>query len=799
MKSRFIKRFEELGIKDIPLVGGKNASLGEMIQQLVPKGILIPSGFVITAPAYWYLLAENKIKDKITKLLDKIDKNRLKELVQIGRQIREIIGKAPLPDDLQKEIVQAYKDMQKQYGKFCDVAVRSSATAEDLPEASFAGQQETYLNVKGDKELLDSCCRCFASLFTDRAISYRIDHGFNHMDVALSIGVQKMIRSDKAYSGVAFTLDTESGFRDVIFINSSYGLGENIVKGVVSPDEFYVHKPTLEKGLNAVLKKRIGRKRKKMIYSDDSANPTKNVEVAQEQRKLFTLTDDEILKLAKQCLLIEKHYSDLKKRWAPMDIEWAKDGDDGKIYILQARPETVHSLTQDRTFIEEYLIEKREQYRDKILVEGKSVGRKIATGRIRAVESAEHMHEVQEGEILVTDMTDPDWEPIMKKAAAIVTNKGGRTCHAAIVSRELGIPAIVGACGATEKVKTGIMVTVDCSGGEVGIVYEGKIPFKVEKMEISQIPKLSVEIMMNVGNPDNAFNFAKLPSDGVGLARIEFIINDSIKIHPMALVHPEKVEEEADQKLMQDLTFGYKDKKQFFVEKLSQEVGTIAAAFYPKPVIVRLSDFKSNEYRQLIAGKYFEPQEENPMLGFRGASRYYHEKYKEAFSLECLAMKRMREEMGLTNAKLMIPFVRTVQEAKAVIEEMKKYGLEQGKKDLEIYMMCEIPSNVILMDEFSKIFDGFSIGSNDLTQTTLAVDRDSALVAHLFDERNEAVKKILKMAIEGAKKNKKKIGICGQAPSDYPEISNFLVKCGIDSISLNPDTVLKEIMLLGGK
>ena len=796
---KFIKKFEELCIRDVPVVGGKNASLGEMIQQLKSKGILIPSGFVVTAQAYQHHLSTNKLEKEIKALLDKINKNNLKEFMVIGKKIRNLISKAPLPKDLENEIINAYKKMQKKYGNKCDVAVRSSATAEDLPEASFAGQQETYLNIRGDKDLLRSCRNSFASLFTDRAISYRMDHGFDHMSVALSVGVQKMVRSDLSCAGVAFTLDTESGLKDIIFINSSYGLGENVVNGSINPDEFFVHKSTLEKGFKPILKKRVGTKRKKLIYSRIGSKPTKNVLVNEKDRKSFSLNDKEILNIAKQCLIIEKHYSDLKGKWSPMDIEWAKDGIDGKIYIVQARPETVHSLQQDQNILEEYVLDKKVSKKNKALVKGKSVGRKIATGKVRVISSAKKMHEVKKGEILVTDMTDPDWEPIMKRAAGIVTNRGGRTCHAAIVSRELGIPAIVGSINATTKLKNGQTVTMDCSNGETGVIYSGKVPFKVEKIEIKKLPKIKTKIMMNVGNPDEAFNFAKLPADGVGLARLEFIINNSIQIHPLALVNPEKVESKKDKQKIEDLTFGYKNKKQFFVDKLAQEAGTIAAAFYPRPVIIRMSDFKSNEYRQLIAGKYFEPVEENPMLGFRGASRYYHEKYRAAFKLECLAMKKIRKDMGLDNVKLMIPFVRTVTEAKLVIAEMKKYGLEQGKDGLEIYMMCEIPSNVILIDEFSKIFDGFSIGSNDLTQTTLAVDRDSALISHIFDERDPAVKKMMELAIKGAKKNNKKIGICGQAPSDYPEIATFLVKCGIDSISLNPDTVLKEIMLLGDK
>jgi pyruvate, water dikinase len=796
---KFIKKFEQLSLNDIPLVGGKNASLGEMIQQLKPKGIKVPSGFVVTAGGYKHHLKKNKLEKPIKDLLKQINKKDLKKFAKIGKKIRSLISKAPFPKDLEKEIITAYKDMQKKYGKNCDVAVRSSATAEDLPEASFAGQQETYLNISGDKAILKSCKESFASLFTDRAISYRIDHGFDHMSVYLSTGVQKMVRSDKACAGVAFTLDTESGFKDVIFINSSYGLGESVVKGSVNPDEFYIHKQTLEKGFKPILKKRLGSKRIKMVYSKIGSKSTKNISVDAKDRKSYSLTDKEILDIAKQCLIIEQHYSDLKGKWSPMDIEWAKDGVDGKIYIVQARPETVHSLKQDENILQEYVLDKKDSQKAKLLVSGKSVGRKIATGKVRVIATAKKMHEVQEGEILVTDMTDPDWEPIMKLAAGIVTNRGGRTCHAAIVSREIGIPAIVGAQGATSKLKTGQTVTIDCSSGEIGSVYSGKVPFEVEKIKIKNLPKVDTQIFMNVGNPDEAFNFAQLPSDGVGLARLEFIINTSIQIHPLALINPKKIESKKDLKKIEELTFGYKDKKQFFVDKLAQEAGTIAAAFYPKPVIIRMSDFKSNEYKQLIAGKFFEPEEENPMLGFRGASRYYSKEYRDAFKLECLAMKKIRRDMGLDNVKLMIPFVRTAEEAKLVFAEMKKHGLEKGKEGLEVYMMCEIPSNVLLIDEFSKVFDGFSIGSNDLTQTTLAVDRDSELISHIFDERNNAVKIMMKMAIDGAKKNNKKIGICGQAPSDYPEISEFLVECGIDSISLNPDTVLKEIIILSKK
>lgn len=792
---KFIKLFEEIGIKDIPSVGGKNASLGEMIKNLSVKGVLIPSGFAITAQAYWHHIKTNNLEEKIRLLLSNINKNNLEALATIGHDIRSLIRSAPLPQDLVDEIKIAYKALEKKYGTMCDVAVRSSATAEDLPEASFAGQQETFLNIRGEVELLKVCPETFASLFTNRAISYRIDHGFDHMSVALSIGVQKMVKSGEASSGVAFTLDTESGFKDVIFITASYGLGENIVKGVVNPDEYYVHKSTLNQGFKPLLKKRLGSKRIKMIYSEDSKNTTRNIATKEYEQKSFALSDEEIIDLARQCLIIEGHYSELKKVWCPMDIEWAKDSIDGRVYIVQARPETVHSLRVNNLFFEEYVFSAAPDKRN-IIISGKSIGRKIVTGKARLVESAKKMHQIEPGEILITDMTDPDWVPIMKVAGGIITNRGGRTCHAAIVSRELGIPAIVGTGNATQKIKNGQVITLDCSSGEIGLVYNGQISFDVKRVELQDIKEPPVDILMNVGDPDEAFNFSLLPNSGVGLARLEFIINNSIKIHPMALVCPEKVTDFEANKKIQDLTYGYSDKKQFFIDKLAQEAGTIAAAFYPKPVIIRMSDFKSNEYRTLIGGSYFEPEEENPMLGFRGASRYYNEKYRDAFELECLAMKKIRSEMGLKNVKLMVPFVRTIQDANLAISEMKKHGLEQGKDNLEIYMMCEIPSNVLLIDQFSKIFDGFSIGSNDLTQTVLAVDRDSDLVSSIFDERNDAIKIMLEMAIKGAHKSGKKIGICGQAPSDYPEIAEFLIKLGIDSISLNPDSVLKEILLI---
>lgn len=785
----FIKKFDAVNLSDLSSVGGKNASIGEMIQKLTPLGIRIPSGFIITAQGYKHFLKTNNLEPKIIALLDSLDKNNVDALSRIGKKIRTLILDCPLPQDLQIEIKAAYKKMETEYGKNCDVAVRSSATAEDLPEASFAGQQETYLNIRGEKKLLDACSHGFASLFTNRAISYRIDNKFDHMEVFISLGVQKMIRSDLASSGVIFTLDTESGYKDVVFITSSYGLGENIVQGAVNPDEFYVHKPTLTQGFAPILKKRMGSKKHKLVYKEGLKKTLKNVAVPTNDQKTYSLNDKEILELAKQAVIIEDHYSKQRGKWTPMDIEWAKDGNDGKLYILQARPETVHALQQAEPFYTEYIVKNRDA--SKAIVEGKSIGRKIVSGKARVITNASQMNKIKPGEILVTDITDPDWEPIMKRASGIITNKGGRTCHAAIVSREIGIPAIVGTSDATRKIKTGQEITIDCSSGEIGTIYKGKVPFEVKKIKVDNGKKRPVEIMVNIGSPDEAFNLAKLPVDGVGLARIEFIINSGIQIHPMALVHPEKVTDPRVMKKIEALTSGYKDKKKFFIDKLAQEAGTIAAAFYPKPVIIRMSDFKSNEYRKLIGGDYFEPIEENPMLGFRGASRYYHKNYRDAFKLECLAMKKIKEDMGLTNVKLMVPFVRTVEEGKAVIAEMNKYGLT------DIYMMCELPVNILLIDEFSKIFDGFSIGSNDLTQATLGLDRDSALVAHLFDERNLSVKKLIALAIEGAKKNKKKIGICGQAPSDYPEFAQFLVETGIDSISLNPDAVLKEIAELG--
>ena len=784
---QYIKNFSDLTAQDIPIVGGKNANLGEMISQLGSKGVRIPGGFAVTAEAYRLHLSENNLTDQIAKLVSGLDKNNITQLEQVGQQVRDLITGVALPEVVVEEIKQAYA----QLGEGTSVAVRSSATAEDLPEASFAGQQETFLNVVGADALVEASRKCFASLFTNRAISYRIDHGFGHMDVALSVGVQQMVRADKASAGVIFTLDTESGHPGVVLINSAWGLGESIVGGQTDPDELYVHKETLSQGFAPILKKRRGSKLHKTVFSDSH---TQLVDTTPDEQRAFSITDEEILELARQALIIEDHYSEKKGSWCPMDIEWAKD-EDGTLYIVQARPETVHAPKAGATVLETYELKGT----SKELVQGKSIGRSIASGTVRVIASATDMEQLQDGEILVTDMTDPDWEPIMKRAAGIVTNRGGRTCHAAIVSREIGITAIVGAAGATQALTTGQQVTLDCSSSEVGTVYEGELEFEVHKTQIDKLPELQVQIMMNVGNPSAALGAAMLPNDGVGLARMEFIIASAIKVHPMALVHLDKVTQQADKEQLEEITHGYKDKKQFFVDTLAHEAGTIAAAFFPKPVILRLSDLKSNEYRSLVAGSYFEPEEENPMLGFRGASRYTHENYREAFALECAAVKKMRDEMGLVNLAIMVPFVRTVGEAKAVLAELRKHGLERGHDGIEIYMMCEVPSNVMLIEEFAQMFDGISIGSNDLTQLTLGLDRDSAVVAGLFDERDPAVKKMLSMAIAGAKKAGKYVGICGQAPSDYPEIARFLVDEGIDSISLNPDTVVKTIIELGGR
>lgn len=787
---QWIKWFSELGIHDIPIVGGKNASLGEMYRELRSEGVRVPNGFAVTADAFRYFLRMAGLDQQIPLWLKDLDTSDIGNLQFHGNQIRQRILASPFPEDLWREITSAYDQLADDGTMYPDVAVRSSATAEDLPDASFAGQQETYLNVRGHHELLDACKRCFASLFTDRAISYRTDQGFANIDIALSIGVQSMIRSDKATSGVMFSIDTETGFRDAVLITAAYGLGENVVQGSVNPDEYYVFKPTLSDGFRPVLQKTLGTKKLRMVY-DDGGKGIKNVPVPQLEREKFALSDNEILALARWALIIEAHYSKKHDRATPMDIEWAKDGNTGELSIVQARPETVQSQrTVDR--IEVYHVAET----GTVLTSGRSVGAKVASGCVRRVDDISHATEFQPGEILVTDKTDPDWEPLMKIAGAIVTNRGGRTCHAAIVSRELGVPAVVGCNDATDKLANGLPVTVSCAEGDTGLVYEGTLKFTRESMDVSSLERPKTKIMMNLADPEKAFALSFTPNDGVGLARMEFIISNYIKIHPLALIHYSQLTPEDDLAVIRRMTSAYVDKMEYFVDKLAQGVAMISAAFYPKDVILRLSDFKSNEYANLLGGSRFEPKEENPMIGFRGASRYYNARYQEGFALECRAIHRVRETMGLKNLKVMVPFCRTVEEGLLVQKEMEKHGLVRGKDDLEIYVMCEIPSNVILADQFAEIFDGFSIGSNDLTQLILGVDRDSEIVAHIFDERNEAVKKSISSVIQAVRKAGRKIGICGQAPSDYPEFAQFLVSQGIDSISLVPDTVIATTLAI---
>ncbi len=788
-KKALILWFDELGIKDVPLVGGKNASLGEMYQKLTPKGVQIPNGYAVTAHAYHYLLKHAGIKDDIKKILSDLNVKDIANLEERGRKVRSAILNTTFPEDLNIAILKGYKEMEKLYGKNCDVAIRSSATAEDLPDASFAGQQETFLNVRGDREVLEACHKCFASLFTNRAIFYREEKKFDHFSIGLSIAVQKMVRADTASSGVMFSIDTETGFKNAVLINAAYGLGENVVQGAVNPDEFYVFKPTLKEGYKPILTKRLGAKRIKMVYSSNGTkSPVKNINVKKNDRDKFCVSDKEVLKLAEWAIIIEDHYSKEAGYFKPMDMEWAKDGRTGELFIVQARPETVQSR-RDTSILEDYTLVKK----GTVITTGSPVGAKIASGTAHVIESPEEIKTFKKGEVLITTMTDPDWVPIMKIASAIVTNRGGRTCHAAIISRELGIPCVVGTNDATQKIKTGDKVTVACEG-EAGNVYKGALKFVIKKTSIKNIKMPKTKIMMNLGNPDIAFESSFIPNSGVGLARLEFIINSYIKIHPLALLNYKKLTDHAVKQEISEITAGYKNKTDFFIDKLAQGVATIAAAFWPNDVIVRLSDFKTNEYANLIGGEEYEPKEDNPMLGWRGASRYYDPKYRDAFALECKAMRKVREEMGLKNLKLMIPFCRTIEEGKKVQAEMKKHGLVRGKDGLEIYVMCEIPSNVILGNEFCKIFDGFSIGSNDLTQLTLGVDRDSELVKHVFDERNEAVKTLVRQIIKIGKKNKKKVGICGQAPSDYPEFARFLAKEGINTMSLNPDTVVKTII-----
>ncbi len=782
----YIRWFEEITIDDISLVGGKNASLGEMYRELTPQGIKIPNGFAITADAYRYMLDQAGAWQGLHDSLDELDADDVDDLARRAARARDIVYASTLPQDLTEQILAAFNRLQKQYDGEISVAVRSSATAEDLPDASFAGQQDTYLNIHSATQLLDACRRCFASLFTDRAIHYRIDKGFDHFKIALSIAVMKMVRSDLAASGVMFSLDTDSGFRDVVYITAAYGLGENIVQGAVDPDEFYVHKPLFEQGHRTVLRRKLGSKKIKMLYaSGRTREPTRNVPTAKEERIRFCIAEEDVLTLADYAIKIEAHYSKLAGHDKPMDMEWAKDGIDGELYIVQARPETVESQTSVTTLEIYHLQETGE-----ILSSGNAVGARIASGQARLIRDVGQLNEFRPGEVLVADTTTPDWEPVMKIAAAIVTNRGGRTCHAAIVARELGIPAIVGCDNATTMIPNGTPVTADCSQGNQGRVYAGELAFERTLVDLGALARPQTKIMLNLGNPDIAFKTSFLPNDGVGLARMEFIINESIKAHPMALLHPDKVLDPSQRKKLVALSRGYDSPGDFFVKRLSEGVGTIAAAFWPKPVVVRMSDFKSNEYAALLGGQHFEPVEANPMLGFRGAFRYTHPDYAEGFALECAAMKRVREDMGLRNVILMIPFCRRIDEARRVLQVMADNGLKRGDNGLQVYVMCEIPNNVIQIDAFAGLFDGFSIGSNDLTQLTLGVDRDSDIVAAEFDERDDGVKEMIRMATEGARRNHRHSGLCGQAPSDFTEMAEYLVTIGIDSISLNPDTII---------
>jgi pyruvate,water dikinase len=782
----------EVGLRDVAQVGGKNASLGEMLQQLAPKGIRVPLGFATTAHAYRQFIAAAGLEEKLREIFKDLDIEDVRNLRERGKAARTLILQTPFPPELEQAIAKAYQELCERYGPDTDVAVRSSATAEDLPDASFAGQQETYLNVHGIKAVLQACHRCFASLFTDRAISYRQIKGFDHFQVALSVGVQKMVRSDLACSGVMFSIDPETGFKDAVLITAAYGLGENVVQGIVNPDEYVVFKPTLKQGRRPILSRKLGSKALKLVYDEEGSRSTKNVPVPESLRRQYALKDDEILELARWACLIEEHYSALRGRFTPMDIEWAKDGISGELFIVQARPETVQSQKAANR-LKTYRFT-QPQARPEPLVRGRAVGEAIGQGTARVILDVRRSDQFQAGEVLVTEKTDPDWEPIMKKASAIVTNQGGRTCHAAIIARELGIPAIVGCGNATQVLRSGDPITVSCAEGEEGRVYPGLLSYEVTEIPLEELPRPRTQLMMNVGNPEKAFGLREIPCDGVGLARLEFIIANHIQVHPLALLHYEQAVKEEPR--LAELTAQYPDKPEYFVDKLAQGVATIAAAFYPKPVIVRLSDFKSNEYAHLLGGARYEPHEENPMIGWRGASRYTDPRYRDGFALECRAMKRVRDEMGLANVILMIPFCRTPEEGHRVLEEMARHGLVRGENGLQVYVMCELPSNVILADEFCQIFDGFSIGSNDLTQLTLGLDRDSALVAHLFDERHEAVKRMIAQVIQTVKSHGRKIGICGQAPSDYPDFARFLVQQGIDSISLNPDSLLKTLLVV---
>lgn len=789
-RANYIRWFSDITADDVSVVGGKNASLGEMYRELTPQGVRVPNGFATTADAYRDMLTATGAWDRLHALLDSVDTRNMQELERRAHQAREIVYGAGLPEELRDQILGAYHQLQEEYGPELSLAVRSSATAEDLPTASFAGQYETYLNIQGDEMLLDASRRCFASLFTERAIVYRIDQGFDHFKIALSISVMKMVRSDLAASGVTFSLDTETGFPDVVFVSGAYGLGENVVQGTVDPDEFYVHKPTYRQGHRAVLRRMLGDKKIKMVYSKGrSGETTRNVPTPKAVRERFCLNDDEVFTLTEYALKVEDHFSARAGKTTHMDMEWGKDGIDGLLYMLQARPETVASQRQTMQ-LEEY----RLQDRGETVAIGRAAGVKVASGRARVIRDIAHLSEFQPGEVLVVDTTTPDWGPVMKTAAALVTNRGGRTCHAAIVARELGVPAVVGTDNGTETIRDGDIVTVSCAEGDVGRVYAGEVAFTVETTDLSELQRPRTRIMMNLANPEVAFQSSFIPNDGVGLARMEFIITQYIKAHPMALVNPEKVDDQAERASIKQLTQGYETPASFFIERLSEGIGTIAAAFYPKPVVVRMSDFKTNEYASLLGGSHFEPIEDNPMLGFRGASRYTHPDYAQGFALECAAMRRVRDTMGLTNVKLMIPFCRRVEEGERVLESLAQHGLRRGENGLEIYVMCEIPNNVIQVDAFAKLFDGFSIGSNDLTQLTLGVDRDSGIVAFDFDERDPGVLEMIRLAVEGARRNERHSGICGQAPSDYPEIVEYLVEIGIDSMSLNPDTVLKTTL-----
>ena len=784
----FVRWFSSIRMGDVPLVGGKNASLGELYTNLASAGVGVPNGFALTAKAYRDALTAADAWTRLHALLDGLDISDVALLSERAAEARRIVYEATGTATLRRHITEAYRALEREYGTRVAVAVRSSATAEDLPEASFAGQHDSFLNVVGEDALFEACRKCFASIFTDRAIVYRVNNGFDHFKVALSVGVMKMIRSDLSASGVIFTLDTESGFRDVVFITGAYGLGENVVQGKVDPDEFYVHKPTYRAGFRSVLRRGLGRKQMRMVYAE---TPTKDEPVPEEERARFCIEDADVLQLADFAIRIEDHYSALAGHALPMDIEWAKDGIDGRLYIVQARPETVASRRAADVF-ETYTLTGK----GKALVTGKAVGEKIASGPVRVISGAEDLRSFRPGEVLVADATSPDWEPVMRSASAIVTNRGGRTCHAAIVARELGIPAVVGTGDATKRLPSGAVVTVSCAGGDTGEVLEGKVAFESKRLPAASLTLPRTEIMVNLGNPDLAFRTAMLPNAGVGLARMEFIVSEHIRIHPMALVHPERVASQEELAEIRKLTRGYASPQEYFVRNLAEGVGTIAAAFYPRPVIVRLSDFKTNEYAQLLGGAAFEPRESNPMIGFRGASRYAHPAYEEGFALECAALRRVREEMGLVNLRVMVPFCRRVAEARKVIEVMARHGLRRGENGLEIYMMCEIPNNVIQVDAFAELFDGFSIGSNDLTQLTLGVDRDSEIVAFDFDERDPGMLEMLRLAIAGAHRNHRHVGICGEAPANDPEIARFLARLKIDSISVNPSSLPRVIAVV---